>query len=615
MQNAITTHLPPKVAENKENNFDEIIPLKYILFWGILFGLVLNWLSTYLSISMGFVSVGVGPMASLLISKYLFKRRNIDSRKNLTLISVAFGATKASGASISLLFLIWMAQNLSIYNLAYDIPIWLLPPRSILESRQLFTTAWIVPLAVHYFLMIVPGVSGLLLGWLIRNKFIHDDEQYPFPGVIQTNTSIAVLTDQKEKGPLFWKFSFVGFLFALLTLPIIVIDLSNTSSGWIFGFFLGPVGVALFAGGLLIGNFKTSSSVSISSVIAFVLLSPILVGSQKGLDFYGFFAIAVQERYLAAIIGLMLGGLILGSIFWGIIKSLVKKNENNDDEHSEKKEKTDNKRSGSILNVVKQINVKYVLIFGIVYLLSTAFVIITGMFGDIHPLWIFLIIFWIIIIGGVANGYLVTQSDARTSSSITPPFVFDSIPVFLSGTTSIVPFLATPKSETRETAGMVRNLKLGKLNGIESRTTLIAYLSGYFAGIITTPLFALLLWYSFGIGTTQLPAPSFPVEGAILAAFANRSIASFLSINELLLFLVIGIILSIIGADIMFGLVIGLLFPPHMAIMLSLGGVVRFILDKKMGKEMAKDKISTIGSGIAVGASFVIPIMIVLALM
>jgi len=125
----------------------------------------------------------------------------------------------------------------------------------------------------------------------------------------------------------------------------------------------------------------------------------------------------------------------------------------------------------------------------------------------------------------------------------------------------------------------------------------------------------LLLWYTFGIGTERLPAPAFPVQGAIIAAFSSRSISSFLSIEVLLIFIGVGIILAFFGSELAIGLAIGIFFPPHMALALTLGGLARIIYDKKAGKEVGKDRSTTIAPALAVGGSFVIPILILRVLL
>jgi hypothetical protein len=52
-----------------------------------------------------------------------------------------------------------------------------------------------------------------------------------------------------------------------------------------------------------------------------------------------------------------------------------------------------------------------------------------------------------------------------------------------------------------------------------------------------------------------------------------------------------------------------------MAIMMAIGGIVRVFMDKKVGQELSKEKSRIIGPGIAVGASFVIPILIIISLL
>ncbi|MHA2100398.1 MAG: hypothetical protein ACW99A_17110, partial [Candidatus Kariarchaeaceae archaeon] len=260
--------------ENKEKNesehFESIVSLRYILVWSIFLGLILNWLATFLRITMGFIGVGIGPMAALLTVRYFLKKKAADTRQNMALVAISFGATRAAEASIGLLFLIWFATNAATYNITFIPPSWLLPSPEVLASKTIFTSEWIVPLLVHYFLMLVPGLVGIAFGYFAKDKFIHDEETYPFPSVINTNTTVGVLTDEAEtRGPLFWKFVVVGFVIALLTEPLGALDFSNTGSGYIIGLTLGPVGLALFAAGVLIGAPKVSVGVSISSVLAY----------------------------------------------------------------------------------------------------------------------------------------------------------------------------------------------------------------------------------------------------------------------------------------------------------------------------------------------------------
>ena len=99
-----------------------------------------------------------------------------------------------------------------------------------------------------------------------------------------------------------------------------------------------------------------------------------------------------------------------------------------------------------------------------------------------------------------------------------------------------------------------------------------------------------------------------------MASFASRSVTSFLDIQLFLIVLAIGVLISGFSTDLAMGIAIGVLFPPHMAIMMGFGGIVRILLDRKFGKKESKEKSSIMGPGLAVGASFVIPIMIVMAL-
>lgn len=628
MDEQIDTTELENTTTNETDKLSTNVSFRYILIWSVFLGLIFNWLATFLRITMGFIGVGIGPMAALLAVRYFLKKNNADTRENMTLVAISFGATRAAEASIGLLFLIWFATNAETYNITFVPPSWLLPSPEVLASKTLFTSEWIVPLLVHYFLMIVPGMVGIAFGYFAKDKFIHDDETYPFPSVINTNTTVGVLTDEAEtKGPLFWKFVVVGFFIALITEPFGALDFSNTAAGYIIGLTLGPVGLALFAAGVLIGSPRVSVSVSISSVLAFSILSVNIIGSQEGASYYDFFTIGIRDHYLGPAIGLLLGGMLVGPIFWGIVKPIFSKNEDGNSENGsdvdqensdEVVDENGNRKkisNGRNLKALLRNYWKLLAILMFVYFTSIIFVLKLDILEGV-AIWLILItLFWIIVIGGVVNGYISTVGTARTSASVVPPFIFDSLPIYATGANTPLPYLSIPASESDGTVGVVSAQKLGLMNGIPPKMVMTAYMAGYIAATLTTPFFALLLWYTFGIGTEQLPAPAFPVQGAIIAAFSSRSISSFLSIEVVLLFIGIGILAAYFGGGLAIGLAVGMFFPPHMALALTFGGLTRILYDRLAGKEVSRDKSTTIAPGLAVGGSFVIPILIIRTLL
>ncbi|MDH5647354.1 MAG: OPT/YSL family transporter, partial [Candidatus Heimdallarchaeota archaeon] len=495
---------------------------------------------------------------------------------------------------------------------------------------------WILPLLFHYFMMLVPGILGLAIGWVYKDKFIHDDETYPFPSIIQTNISIDVLsTEAKTKGPLFLRYTIIGFLFALLTVPLFYLDFSSISKGILIGLFLGPIGVALFSAGVVIGKPKLTFTVSISSLIAYTLISSVIIGGLSSGTFMDYFTYAVQKYYLSPAIGIVIGGLILGPMVFSIVKSLIKKkeesndtiNQTSEDLHLKNAKLDDNnsqetqeqnldeliKQSPSLKSLLSK-NRKLILLLGTIHLLVSYLIISLNILNS-SIIMIFMLVFWILVIGGLVNAYLMVVGYAKSSSIIVPPFIFDLFPIYLTGASGYLSYLAVPTSESDGSVGIVSSQKLAKLNEIPSKTAFMSYLAGYLTSTITTPLFALLLWFSFGIGTDKLPAPAFPVNGALVSAFASRSVTSVLSLNWLFIGLIFGMVFALFDADIVLGIVLGLFFPPHMALALSLGGITRYLYDRKVGKEIGKDRGSTIATALGVGGSFVIPILIILVLL
>lgn len=635
---------------NKDQTNIEKIDKK-VIFLSIAIGLIFNWLSLYLNITLGFLSIGISVFFVLLIGK-LFLRENATN-KNLALILIAYiGATTAE-ASVSILQLIWLVQNGHLYfpelsaNFFTDLPNWLLPSENVLNNKIILSPEWILPLVARYFLMFIPGIFGLVFGFYIKDKFIHDDKTYPFPSVIQRNAMVDVLvTNQTDKIKLFRNFLIIGFLFSLLTtffLP--VIDLSQPKDGWILGISFGVVGVALFSVGYIINNAKMSITAGLSSLAIYTFASQFLAkylyndalqASLIGDGYYDFYNFALGGVFISFIIGFLVSAILFVPMIWKQSKRIISKIrsnktrinslEKNSNDSDNKLQNSDSNSTDTDSDVSENDNssiekkgrfskikvtkreIQFFSIFALLYLLSVMFIyyFMGDYFGN-NILIILFITFWILIVGTIATGLIAIEGSAKVGAVMVPPFIFDLIPLYLSGARGLTPYVGTPTSEIRETMVMVSNSKFAKAQGITSRQLIIAYLMGYLPSIITTPIFALLLWQTFGIGTTQLPAPAFPVTAALIIPFASGDITSAINIMD---FFLGGLAAVIFGPGIAIGAVFGALFPPHMALALTMGGLTRLLVNKKMGEKVAQDKGNTAVTALSVGASFVIPILI-----
>ena len=113
----------------------------------------------------------------------------------------------------------------------------------------------------------------------------------------------------------------------------------------------------------------------------------------------------------------------------------------------------------------------------------------------------------------------------------------------------------------------------------------------YIFGII---IFILLSIIAYGV-----------FEGIILSNFY------FISLSVVL---IIGAIFALFFPTIGVSLAIGMFFPPHMAICLMLGGAIALILEKRKGKEWMNDKGKMAATALEIGATFTVPILILLKL-
>ncbi len=623
---------------------------KSVIFIGIMVGLMMNWLTLYLNVVLGLMSVGISAFVVLLFTKILLREK--ATSQNLALVSIAYGATSAAEASIGLLFLIWLYNNAASFGFDnFNPPSWLLPSSSILTDRIVLSSEWIIPLLVHYFLMLIPGISGLILGIYLAPKFINNEEEFPFPGTIQRVKTVEVLvTNQTSKIRLFKRFCALGFIIALITLFYPVIDFSNTNNGLLFGIMLGTIGVTMFSVGFVINNPKISVPAGISSFVLYTVLTPFIINivdfkdqvtsGNFTSDFYGLYSYLLQHKYLSFLIGFIISASIISPFVFTQIKKIFKKLRkrkqpsevttssdislaNNEEFEEPDPTKTEIKGNNPYyttenVSILKKFSgslgekeLAIFLSYTAVLILSTLFIITLNILPSTHFILILLLLIWIMILGSFIHGYITVSTVAKASAAATIPFIFDNIPLFLVGARGLTPYIATPKAEVGETISIVSTLKFSQQMKISQKSTIIAFLAGYIVAVLATPFFTLFLWKALGIGNVNFPAPAFPIYLALIGPFAAGAIDMFLNIAEL----IFGGILALFFPTIGLSIAIGMFFPPHMAICLSLGGIIAIIAEKKKGKEWMKDKGQIIATAISVGATFTIPILILLNLL
>ncbi|MHA2176219.1 MAG: OPT/YSL family transporter [Candidatus Hodarchaeales archaeon] len=611
---------------------------KLVIFIGVLIGLFMNWLALYLNVVLGLLSVGISAFVVLLLIKLMLRSK--ATQKNLSIVSVSYGATSAAEASVGLLFLLWLFKNASTFGFTWDAPSWLLPSAETINNGIILSAEWIVPLIVHYFLMFIPGITGLILGVYLAPKFINNEKDYPFPGTIQRVKAVEVLvTNKKATVNLFVRFLILGFIIAFITLFFQAIDLSNVNDGFIIGIMLGTVGVTMFAVGFIVNNPKITVPAGISSVVMYTLLSPFVMDftdyqNQVSLgtvtnDFFGLYSYLLQNTYLSFLIGFILTAILLTPIVWKFGKKFYRKIRKQSqeekfypdtsqnpasvsieklDEDSLAIKEKEKQRGFSIIDILSRKIITLILVYLLALLLSVWFVVQFNIIPETSVIIIVLLMVWILFLGSLIQGYITVSTLAKSSTSISPPFIFDSIPLFLIGARGLTPYIATPKGEIRETMDIVSTLKFGQQMQLSQRTVLGAYLAGYFSAALTTPIFTLFLWKALGIGTVNFPAPGFPIFLAMIGPFAAGAIEMFLNIGEV----IIGALLALLFPEIGISVAIGMFFPPHMALALMFGGISAWLVEKKKGKEWINDQGRTIGTALSVGATFTVPLLILL---
>jgi len=571
---------------------------------GVLLGVLFDCLGLYLMLVLGFIGVGVGLSITLLFGHVLLKRFQASNQETLTIILATFRGSSAASFTISLVFTIWLATNYSI-----EFPSWLMPPLHVLMERNVFHQAWLIPLAVRYFLMIVPGMLGLIWGWGLRDRLI-EEEKLDFPNQLQTAKLIQSVTTGGQQAKTLSKMILLGLVVtAIIELSgFNVLDFSNTGVGWLIGMQIGALGLVMAAAGYVVGP-KLSGSLCISSILFWTLLSPFIVGGAPGLGYYDFFSMAMSGEYLSIGLGLI----IMGVVLFPMIKGRKKKSEGGE---------TDQKRKG-LWTRIKKIFASFSFIFrnsriafayfGFI-IICVCFVLFFGVLGSVNSLMAVATTLVVLVVGGSIQMIIILRMFGATGVASGLPLVFYEVPIFLTGYSGYTAYCSMPSVEADSGIGIVACSKVARMTKTDEKALLKAFIVGNLSAIAVTPIFGLLLWRTYGIGTAALPTPAFPALGALISVFATRSIGGILSLPFVGMGLLIGLLVSFTPFLNAMGFAIGIFLPPHFAICFLAGGLVRWWTERRKGKEYFQEKGLNVSTGLSTGASFTILILIIIAL-
>ncbi len=488
----------------------------------------------------------------------------------------------------------------------------------------------ITPLLVSMLLMFAPGIFGLMAGWVIAPRFLENDEEFPFPGVIQAKIMAQVFASRTEtvtsNRNVFLKWAFIGFLISLMTtLFLPVVDFS--SNRLIVGLILGISGILFFVAGFIVKKPTLTVLPLIMAILFYIIMPMLLLPSNfpQGSNFIETHGTIMSSLYLSSMIGVGVGSLFFGSFIHPRLKKLIFKSrihQENDQANEDQKEPNNvenDKRLISLnekdsfwteMRIFFKKNLRVLLIGTFLYLLTIAYVSYFNIF-PVSFLIIGMMLFWILIIGNLVNGYVAAQGLARTSSYTTIPFIFNYIPIYLAGGRSITSYVATPQMEELEIVSLLNSMKMAEFFQIKRRQALSSFLLGYFPAMISSLFFSIFLWYTLGIGSVEFPAPTFPFIASLMASFASENPLTFLHIDQLLISLVLSIL---IGPSYGLAILFGMIFPFHLLLPLTLGSVIRMLLDKKYDPKVVQQKGFLRATALSAGAAMSIIPLILLAL-
>lgn len=582
----------------------------------ILLSIVLNMTFTLVGTYLG-ISLGVGfslSAVNVLIAYGILKNVKIQE---ITFVTIA-------GQAYSVY---WLASMGIFLRMQHDVhlPTWLVPSQEVLINGGIFCKAWILPILSITFLTMVGVVLSLIMGILVADKVLEKKEM-KFPMFQVTGTTINAIAGNEhndngtKKAKSHVLFKWMGIGGGLVALQVLLSQVGIPAQTIDFTVFFKQYGTAfalnlmlVFVGIGIIISPKVSLTTLGTGLFVYLGLLPLLKifgflqppqsayiplpGQTVILHFYNWLLFNV-------LLSPALGIAILGPVFSGLIGILLKKIKNK----GKKETQTENTDNLGFLEFMKAL----ILGFKENKIAAFLFLGLTGAsFGFILGASIFDLSIWktiglavlIITMGFIDSWIMIRMMGEMGMTMGMYRVVFYETPLAMSGVRNWTGYLAYPNVNPWSGGGIIGFTKVARMTKTKKETIIKAYLLRLIPGIAVGTLTTLLLWYLFSFPSPEIPGVPLYRNYLLLRIFVQGEVKGVVKPFLLLISGVISGALGFVTPISIMGLSFGMFLPISYIFPIGIGGVIRYLLNKKKGDDWFKAKGRVMVSGFIAGAT------------
>ncbi len=526
------------------------------IFYGLLVGLVLMCVMMYLDVVLG-MDTNVAMIASVIGILLVPTIGGPTNRREINLMQTCATATIYAAFSV------------------YD------------NITAMFMMGEELNLLPIFVLLILTDTMGICFVSLLRDQYVNDPG-LPFPGAVMCTTALDQI-DKKDNSTtkILVIAAVVGVLMSLLqNFQIIPVSFGVTKYLPIEGMSLEIMIIPLALGtGYVLGAKNALCMLAVSAVVCFIE-GP--MGTARGwftdpnVDMYS----SLQDFNLPAVVGCALfAALIPFARQWKSMLNAFRFKKNTD-------------------GTGRDYSVKFQLI--LLILLTIATIVFSYFYYGIHPLQLFICTLISLLFAMIA---VRVFAESGLGAGLALNLFMIVIAYLITGNASFAMLITFMSFNTFALAqNTMTDLKIGQQIGASPKKLLKAQ----FIGVVVGGVAGMFLFYAiiraFGLNDDLFTYPVANMYHSVISGVTEGGASNFFDPLRFGFGAVLGTLLSIVGLP-AGGIAIAMYLAPKTVMGLALGGVIRWVIEKKKGEATA-EKYNNAATGIIIGDSIVCIAMI-----
>lgn len=557
---------------------------------GLAFALITTAMNVYLGINLG-MGMGLG-VVSIMAAYAVFSRLGGPSKSEVAAAYVI--STSSLAVHFTLGTVIFLAERYGDVQL----PAWLLPPN--FEGGPL--TCWLRPVLTIFALEMAATLLGLAFTVAVAER-LNKEETMVYPNVVASASFLDACFEGSGAVRLVAVATAVGLVVTALQhaasalgLNLVEVDLTPLlPRGAILS---ASLSLGFAAVGYIVSS-RVALSVLASGLVTYALAGPILVS--RGVIEY---SPNPQEMYNNLMFGFSLspalGMLILGGIGLSLASLALRRVKGDGGGEGEPR------RVGYLelyrrlwREILSRPRMAAVVVGLSAALIAAAYAL--NPFSPMPPMFSVAFAVYAILIASFLELVILMRMSGETGMNMgTTGIVLYDVPVFAAGYRGYAGYLAggyfRPSPWTGPSVGGL--MKYMERMGLRLRDIVLAKLIGWIPTFALSAVLTLELWRRLGFGNEQMPAIGLLQMAVYVRMLATGDLRATVNPLAFLAGGALGAVAEVLTPLSMTGLAIGMLLPPAYALPIAAGGVVRWITDRRYGREFFKERGILIATGV-----------------